>query len=64
MDDDTTKHRGKGSPTKKPESRRQQAMEGMMKRNKTKSFFTVYGYHIVIGLFVFVCVAAVIFVLS
>jgi len=61
---DTTKHRATEQKKPKRVSRKQAAYEGMMKKNKSKGFFTVWGYHIVIGLFIFVCVAAVLFVLS
>ena len=34
------------------------AREGLKKRSKKPSFFTRYGYHLVIGAFVLVCVGA------
>ena len=39
------------------------AREGMRRRGKQKSFLNQYSYHIVIGSFILVCVAAVVFVL-
>jgi len=44
-------------------ARRRKARSGMNRRAKKESIFSEYSYHIVIGVFVIVCVTAVVFVM-
>ncbi len=46
------------------ELRKRKARAGRNRRAKKSSIFSEYSYHIVVGAFVAVCVAAIVFVLS
>jgi hypothetical protein len=58
----------RGSPGKSPgkafKSRKDLAKQAYLSHGKKPGFTTQYGYHIVMGVFVFTCLAAVVFVFS
>ncbi len=66
MDQDGTRNRDptKGLSKHELELRKRKARSGRNRRAKKQSFLSEYSYHIVVGSFVAICVAAIVFVFS